>query len=354
MSQTSPKTQPVEQHPESASMNDETNALVQVSPPHFQFGASRVSTGQVSRIKLKNMTSTPVGYKFKTNAPMKYSVKPVLGALGPDESVKIFVRTEGWISPQDKFLLQCVILTEGERQKLDPCSWKALNPKRFIERYIPCASTSALSLRDLEEDAGAVSSSSATSSAAPSPPFHAYDLSRPAHQQQQGPPRHQVYVRWQFTESTRPTISIGGLGRRPSSSSSSTCSSVTPSSPGTYPSPLTPRPNDLSPPSPTPSVTTSISAFALNRASVAYDIQGPITVSSVKQELSDIRFTQDLFYGLRSKAKRIETGSRFTELRYYSVWRLLTFSLFCLLLGMFVPLERLSNLAGGRSRTGES
>ena len=156
-----------------------------------------------------------------------------------------------------------------------------------------------------------------------------------------------MYERWQFTESTRPTISIGGLGRRPSSSSSSTCSSVTPSSPGTYPSPLTPRPNELSPPSPTPFVTTSTSAYALNRASVAYDIQGPIVMSSAKQEPNDIRFPQDLFYGLRSKAKRIETGSRFTEFHYYSIWRLLAFSLFCLLLGMFVPLDHLSNLAGG-------
>ncbi|KAG0295670.1 hypothetical protein BGZ96_011247 [Linnemannia gamsii] len=53
--------------------------------------ASRVSPGQVSKVKLKNLSSSPVGYKFKTNAPMKYSVKPVLGVLAPDESVKIFV-----------------------------------------------------------------------------------------------------------------------------------------------------------------------------------------------------------------------------------------------------------------------
>jgi hypothetical protein len=51
-----------------------------------------VSPGQVSKVKLKNLSSSPVGYKFKTNAPMKYSVKPVLGVLAPDESIKIFGR----------------------------------------------------------------------------------------------------------------------------------------------------------------------------------------------------------------------------------------------------------------------
>lgn len=51
---------------------------------------SKVSTGQVAKVKLKNTSLTPVGYKLKTNAPQKYSVRPVFGVLMPGDSVKVF------------------------------------------------------------------------------------------------------------------------------------------------------------------------------------------------------------------------------------------------------------------------
>ncbi|KAG0379456.1 hypothetical protein BGX24_000342 [Mortierella sp. AD032] len=62
--------------------------VLRISPQQFYFTASRVSPGQVSKVKLKNLSSSPVGYKFKTNAPMKYSVKPVLGFAATTGSVR--------------------------------------------------------------------------------------------------------------------------------------------------------------------------------------------------------------------------------------------------------------------------
>ncbi|KAG0304614.1 hypothetical protein BGZ97_001398 [Linnemannia gamsii] len=86
-------TTPQQQQPDSlpGSTTSASNEVLRISPQQFHFTASRVSPGQVSKVKLKNLSSSPVGYKFKTNAPIKYSVKPVLGVLAPDESVKIFV-----------------------------------------------------------------------------------------------------------------------------------------------------------------------------------------------------------------------------------------------------------------------
>lgn len=60
--------------------------------------ASKVSTGQVAKVKLKNTSPTPVGYKLKTNAPQKYSVRPVFGMLMPGDSVKVFGRWKPYFS----------------------------------------------------------------------------------------------------------------------------------------------------------------------------------------------------------------------------------------------------------------
>lgn len=38
---------------------------------------------------LKNTTDKPVGFKFKTNAPTRYSVKPVVGVVAKDGDVEI-------------------------------------------------------------------------------------------------------------------------------------------------------------------------------------------------------------------------------------------------------------------------
>ncbi|KAH7047673.1 PapD-like protein [Linnemannia elongata] len=238
MSTTSQQQQPDSQQGLSTSPSNE---ILRISPQQFHFTASRVSPGQVSKVKLKNLSSSPVGYKFKTNAPMKYSVKPVLGVLAPDESIKIFVRCDNWISPQDRFLLQCIVLKDDEEAKsIDSRSWKSLDPKRFIECYIPCVSVSPLSIRDPEDDTGSLSSSSATSSSTTttiSPPLQAIDLSRLPPQRS----RQQVFERWQYSESMRPTVvSIGGVGRRLSNSSAASTTSAASTSPGIYPTLFTP------------------------------------------------------------------------------------------------------------------
>ncbi|KAF9114966.1 hypothetical protein BGX27_009294 [Mortierella sp. AM989] len=334
--------------------------LFQVSPPQFQFTASKVASGQVSKVKLKNLSSTPLGFKFKTNAPMKYSVKPVLGVVAPGETVKVFVRSDSWINPQDRFLLQTITLNEEERKALDPQSWKALDSKRLVESYIPCSSISALTIRDHEEDAGAISSSSATSStasnAANTPPFHAYDTSRSSNQQRSPVHQHQVFERWQYSESTRPTISIGGLGRR-RSSASSTCSSIT-SSPGTYPTLFTPTtksfdqlPSPMSTAPTTPTTPTAFSAYSSKRNSLTSNFQGSIITSTIKEEPSGTGelipsdSTHYLPSALGFTGKRIlRTASKFKFFRHYSKKQALLLSLVCLIFGMLMPYDRVFNI----------
>ncbi|GJJ72332.1 hypothetical protein EMPS_04689 [Entomortierella parvispora] len=205
------------------------SSLLRVSPPGFQFSASKVMPGQFAKLKLENHTSSPVGFKFKTNAPMKYSVKPVLGVIPAGETIKISVRSDSWISPQDRFLLQSVSLSALEAENLTPISWKDLDRTRLSENYIPCLSSSALTLRDPEDDPGSISSSSSsTTSSSYTPPFRSLDWQPQQHHSRPS----QVFERWQYAESIRPTVSMGGLSRR---SSNSSAASSAPSSPGSYP-----------------------------------------------------------------------------------------------------------------------
>ncbi|KAG0091908.1 Motile sperm domain-containing protein 2, partial [Podila epicladia] len=166
MATTSPKS--------STSSNSSTNTntniqpttppILRISPQTFQFTASKVSSGLVSKLKIKNLLSTPVGYKFKTNAPLRYSVKPVLGVLVPGQSIEVFVRCESWVNPQDRFLLQSVSLTEEESQDIDATTWKELDRRRIIENFIQCSSSSALTMREPQDDGGSISSTSSNSS----------------------------------------------------------------------------------------------------------------------------------------------------------------------------------------------
>ncbi|KAF9117585.1 hypothetical protein BGW39_002030 [Mortierella sp. 14UC] len=249
---------------------------------------------------------------------MKYSVKPVLGVLAPNESVKIFVRCDNWISPQDRFLLQSIVLTDNEVQCIDSRVWKTLDPKRFIECYIPCVSVSVLSLRDPEDDVGSLSSSSATSSSTTSsyisPPLQATDLTRlPPPQLQRstsssfsGSSRQQIFERWQYSETMRPTVSMGGVvGRRLSSSSSSSTTSpslgatTSPISPGgSYPTLFTPITTPKSsmdycfPSSPTTSESGCSSARSSKRNSISIFQSGSgnspniITTTIVEESMS--------------------------------------------------------------------
>ncbi|KAF9328062.1 hypothetical protein BG006_008727 [Podila minutissima] len=115
------------------SVSPQTSGLLHIVPHIFQFSVSKVSTGQVAKVKLKNTSLTPVGYKLKTNAPQKYSVRPVFGVLMPGDSVKVFVRSEGWINPQDRFLLQSIALGDEEGHTFQAATVNAGCGKRSIQ-----------------------------------------------------------------------------------------------------------------------------------------------------------------------------------------------------------------------------
>ncbi|KAJ3280954.1 hypothetical protein HK104_000304, partial [Borealophlyctis nickersoniae] len=81
-----------------------------------------MNQGFISKITLTNRQPRPVGFKFKTNAPARYSVKPVVGMLDANGSVDVFVRSETTIHPGDRFLLQNMALTKDEAANLTPAS----------------------------------------------------------------------------------------------------------------------------------------------------------------------------------------------------------------------------------------
>ncbi|KAF9347666.1 hypothetical protein BGX26_000861, partial [Mortierella sp. AD094] len=241
--------------------------------------------------------------------------------------------------------------------------WKALDSKRFIESYIPCSCTSTLAIRDPEEDSGAISSSSATSStasnAANSPPFRAHDPNRSSGNPQRSPARQQqVFERWQYSESTRPTVSIGGLGRR-RSSASSTCSSVN-SSPGTYPTLFTPTtktfdqlPSPMTTAPTTPTTPTAFSSYSSKRNSLTSNFQGSIITSTIKEEPSGTgdsspsESAQYLLSALGFTEKQVlNATSKFKIFRHYNNKQLLLLSLLCLIFGMLMPYDRVLEFLG--------
>ncbi|KAJ3049245.1 Motile sperm domain-containing protein 2 [Rhizophlyctis rosea] len=112
--------------------------LLAISPPDFRFTDSRLSVGFISRLTLTNRNTKPVGFKFKTNAPARYSVKPVLGTLEPNASVDVFVRSETQINATDRFLLQTTLLTLEEASGINATTWKQLDRRRMSETFIDC------------------------------------------------------------------------------------------------------------------------------------------------------------------------------------------------------------------------
>ncbi|KAF9915262.1 hypothetical protein BX616_006559 [Lobosporangium transversale] len=323
---------------------------------------------------------------------MKYSVKPVFGTLRPGESVKIFVRSDKWVSPQDKFLLQTVALTNEETLSLSPLSWKALDSKRILENYITCSSQSALSLQEPEDDVGSLSSSSVTSSspissaaAAYIPSSAQFDVghSTPSLHNQQHlanaslgatasvrQRNQQVFERWQYTESTRLNISMDGLGRRLSNSSSA-CSSAT-TSPGSYPIQFTDsRQSFDSLPSPvlTSPVGVNSKELSSKRNSTSLNLQRhPSIIMSTaegpkKTSMNEImRETEppsqntfeflmsSLLSTLKSPAKG-DTNPLLNFRFFYqrSKRQMLVFSFVCLLFGMLVPLGHVLSVMNART-----
>ncbi|KAF9363175.1 Motile sperm domain-containing protein 2 [Mortierella sp. NVP85] len=299
----------------SSSANSPPPALLRISPQIFQFTASKVSSGLVSKLKIKNLLKTPVGYKFKTNAPQRYSVKPVLGVLAPGQSLDIFVRCENWVNPQDRFLLQSVALEEDESQHIDAVTWREIDRRRIVENFIQCSSSSTLSMSDPQDDNGTLSSSSVASSRSSVVSSNASARSEKArlqqlHQQQQ--------QRLSQNERQKPIVAhVHAVGRKLSGSSGAS----TTSSPGSYPA--TSR-SAKSMTSPQPS-----SAFlALLSAVISY----------IAAKLNDLRST-------------IKTVSRFLAVRHYTKTQVLTVSVICLLLGLLLPLEKLFLLSHGNFNT---
>ncbi|KAI9229433.1 MAG: hypothetical protein DHS80DRAFT_22310 [Piptocephalis tieghemiana] len=123
---------------------------LRISPSDLTFSPSK-SRAQihVARLTLyypvdhqpssSSFSSRPLGFKVKTNAPGRYSVKPVMGLLAPGSQIDVHVRCEGLgVVRGDRFLIQAVLLTEMEASSLTPRSWRRLEDHRLHSIFIPC------------------------------------------------------------------------------------------------------------------------------------------------------------------------------------------------------------------------
>ncbi|KAF9147077.1 Motile sperm domain-containing protein 2 [Linnemannia schmuckeri] len=285
-------------------------------------GSSKVSSGLVSKLKIKNLHATPVGYKFKTNAPLRYSVKPVLGVLAPGQSIEVFVRCESWVNPQDRFLLQSVSLTEPESQHIDAVTWKEIDRRRLVENFIQCSSSSTLSMREPQDDGGSLSSSSNYSSGSSS--RTSSTRSTPSRQQ----PQHAQQQQGQ-QQQRRPSVAhvhaaAIAAGRR--YSASSTTSSTT-SSPGSYPT-----------------------LFKVKGSSAPRSSSHPYSSNSTAQGSKGSPSSGSYLATKFSNSRQtIRTISRFLAVRQYTKMQVLTVSLVCLLLGLLLPLEKVFLMVSGSS-----
>ncbi|KAI8584155.1 hypothetical protein K450DRAFT_218450 [Umbelopsis ramanniana AG] len=120
-------------------MANKHSPVIRISPPEFQFYPLRQGPGFTARLHVKNLIENSVAFKFKTNAPTRYSVKPVLAVLHPGDAIETYVRSETPISDQDKFLIQSVPLTEEESGlEMTSAEWKALDKRRITDNFINC------------------------------------------------------------------------------------------------------------------------------------------------------------------------------------------------------------------------
>ncbi|KAJ1937112.1 hypothetical protein FBU59_004854 [Linderina macrospora] len=124
--------------------------LIRISPSEFQF--SQTKSGYSSRLRLTNLQQRPVGFKFKTNAPHKFLVKPVVCALTKKGmTVDVIVKSTSAITDTDRFLIQTVALSGDEADGLDSSkvrpkdivseptkNWRKLDPTRIMEDLIQC------------------------------------------------------------------------------------------------------------------------------------------------------------------------------------------------------------------------
>ncbi|KAI8589445.1 hypothetical protein BDZ88DRAFT_418210 [Geranomyces variabilis] len=116
-------------------------ANLTLSPPDLVFQPTRSQIGVIAKVTLHNVHPSghrPVAYKIKTNAPARYSVKPVLGVLVPGAMMDVLVRSEAPIQPEDRFLLQTIALTDEEALNMDSEKWRTLDRSRMIDTFIFC------------------------------------------------------------------------------------------------------------------------------------------------------------------------------------------------------------------------
>ncbi|KAG0034317.1 Motile sperm domain-containing protein 2 [Podila clonocystis] len=285
---------------------------------------SKVSAGLVSKLKIKNLLPAPVGYKFKTNAPLRYSVKPVLGVLVPGQSIEVFVRCESWVNPQDRFLLQSVSLTE-EESHIDATTWKELDRRRIIETFIQCSSSSTLAMREPQDDGGSISSTSSNSSTHSSVVSSTRSSSGLSDKSRQARSLQQQAVR---STDRKPVLT--NMGRKMSSSSATSSNS---SSPGSYPTlfqakqlanttKTEAKSRDLKEKEPG----STHAPLALFAAPVHY----------LHTRVSDSRQT-------------LRTLTRFLAVRQYTKMQVFTVSMVCLVLGLLLPMEKLVMLGGNQT-----
>jgi len=155
-----------------------------IEPEVFFFVVSRLKKQgtAASHITLHNSASRPLGFKLKTNAPLRYSVKPVLGVVPGQGQTEIYVRCETCVLRGDRFLLQTVELLHAEALSLTPTTWRRINTTRFKEVLIPCIMATSpednatgisvkgmFNKRDSRESTESVTSSSKLSSVASMP-----------------------------------------------------------------------------------------------------------------------------------------------------------------------------------------
>ncbi|KAJ2600547.1 hypothetical protein H4R99_003307 [Coemansia sp. RSA 1722] len=111
--------------------------LIRISPSEFQFTESR--SGYTSRLRLTSLQNQAVGFKFKTNAPHKFLVKPVVCSLTKKGmAVDVIVKSTSPITDSDRFLIQTVALGFDEAEGLDSAKWRKLDPSRIMEDLIHC------------------------------------------------------------------------------------------------------------------------------------------------------------------------------------------------------------------------
>lgn len=90
------------------------NPILRISPPSFHFYPVNTEVKDkdtatcTARITITNLASSPIAFKFKTNAPQKCKVTPAHGTLvAKGDTCDIIVRSNGCVVENvDKFLIQ--------------------------------------------------------------------------------------------------------------------------------------------------------------------------------------------------------------------------------------------------------